>query len=375
MTTVLKAACHCGKNTFNIKLTTASLPIVNDLCHCSSCRHSTGQLTVNYIRFDGVPLTPTSADSDQPADLSNLTAYNATGVATRWFCSTCSAHLFFEVIGDKYWCVAVGSLEKAEGIVKNEYHIYVADTIDGGIADQIRTVDGFELPRYIGPLEEGKVVPLGWRNDGVINAKRDLETLAFHCRCKAISFTVTRPSAASALPYSAYPDLLLPAHSTDASKVKNPDDEKWWLRPLGAEKPTKYLAGHCACTHCRLTSGFEIQSWAFIPRANVLVSSESGASPTILNLKDEGQRPKGLVQYKGSPGIREFCGTCGATAFWWSEEKQDLLDVSVGLVDETQNGLRAEGWLEWHKERIGQQEEAVNKALVSAVAEGLKALV
>ncbi|KAG6856417.1 hypothetical protein H0H87_004636, partial [Tephrocybe sp. NHM501043] len=200
------------------------------------------------------------------------------------------------------------------------------------------------------------------------------EHLHAYCNCKKNSFWITRPSAASTLPSSPYPDVTH-AYTTFPKEVQlNPSDEKWWLRPLGAAQPTHYLAGHCACTSCRTTSGFEIQSWAFIPRANILFPPNDTGELAIVDLQDPDKRPNGLRRYGSSRGRnREFCGTCGATVFWWGEERPDLVDVSVGLLDEKQNGVRAEKWLEWWKERVSFQEDAINVKLVSALAEGLKA--
>ncbi|KAG5646363.1 hypothetical protein DXG03_003686 [Asterophora parasitica] len=398
MSTPVKASCHCGLNSFTIPFTTDSLPVLNDLCHCSSCRHATGQLTVNYVPFPGVPLT--SATSE-PADLkSTLTSYTIGPIATRWFCRQCSAHILWEYTNKdapSQWCIAVGTLERTEGIVKTGYHIWISDTLDGGIADYFTAVDGLELPRYKENLEPGDaaVLPAGWRSSADTNAKSEdylvedtpsQDLLPASCRCGAISFSITRPSEASAHPTSPYPDLIHPYHSTPADVIANPQDEKWWLRPAGAAKRTHYLAGHCACTTCRLTSGFELQSWAIIPKANILVPRSSSAaaasvgkppSPnelTELQLTDDALRPAGLRQYKSSVGRnREFCGTCGATSFWWSEDRPELVDVSVALFDEkAAGGVRAERWVEWWKGRVGFEEEAVNKTLVGAFSKEFK---
>ncbi|KAF5379105.1 hypothetical protein D9615_005955 [Tricholomella constricta] len=384
MTTVVKARCHCGLNSFNIPFATASLPITNDLCHCTSCQHSTGQLMVNHVAFLGAPLSGSAAtDSNEPADLSTLTPYKTSASATRWFCSRCSAHILWEYNNTTHpsWCVAVGTLERTEGIVKTGYHIWVADTLDGGIADHLRVVDGLELPRYIAGVKECEVVPAKWRSADILEDSRahsqELDRILAYCHCRAISFWITRPSAASAQPSSPYPDLMHPYISTPKDKVANPNDEKWWLRP-GVVNSTHYLAGHCACTSCRLTSGFEIQSWAFIPKANLLFPRPGAAPATTelieLNLQDDDLRPAGLRRYRSSAGRnREFCGTCGATVFWWGEERPELVDVAVGLVDEKVGGSRAEGWFEWWRGRVSFEEDAVNKGLVQGLVEGLRA--
>jgi hypothetical protein len=72
-----------------------------------------------------------------------------------------------------------------------------------------------------------------------------------------------------------------------------------------------------------------------------------------LELTHEPDRPACLKQYLSSPGkYREFCGTCGATCFWWHVGRQDVIDISVELLDERCDGLRAEDWLKWYKKRI-----------------------
>ncbi|KAK4102824.1 hypothetical protein N658DRAFT_494886 [Parathielavia hyrcaniae] len=137
----------------------------------------------------------------------------------------------------------------------------------------------------------------------------DDDILHASCHCTAVSLQITRPSPDPRdNPDSPYPDLLLPYHSTPPEIVSNPSNEKWYLRPVPSSSfnqeghqpdgttqqqqqqqqhqltsnptptppltppKTKYLSGTCACHPCRLTSGFEIQTWAFIPRRNISIS-------------------------------------------------------------------------------------------------------
>lgn len=80
-----------------------------------------------------------------------------------------------------------------------------------------------------------------------------------------------------------------------------------------------------------------------------------------------------LKRYENVEGIwRDFCGTCGATCFWHSDERPDLIDVSVGLL-EADTGARAEDWLDWCTERVSFEEHAQNRSLVSNLRKGLKA--
>ena len=284
---------------------------------------------------------------------------------TRFFCINCGAHLFHRVGGESpYWRVAAGALDKTEGIVEIGSHIYVASTLDGGLADHLKEIGGVELSRY-SKGSKSDTVALGWH--GQLEDEGEAQLQAY-CHCGAVKFAITRPSPESFLPTASYPDLLFPYDVTHLSILQNTLDDKWWLRPVDADTPTKYLAGHCMCTFCRLSSGFQIQSWAFIPLVNIVQPHTS----IPIKLRVEEERPKGLKQYISSPGrYREFCGTCGATVFWWDLQRPDLIDVSVGLFDEAQNGARAEVWFEWHRGRVSFSEKALSPANAKSLLAGL----
>ncbi|KIM46803.1 hypothetical protein M413DRAFT_63847 [Hebeloma cylindrosporum] len=385
--TYVKASCHCGANAFQIPFLTSKLPQGTDLCHCNACRHITGELAVHCAVLEGEPLSADSGVGDhKPADLSNLTKYSASENITRYFCSTCSAYLFYEVKGtDPHWSVSTGALERTEGIVKVGLHAFLADTLDGGLAHHYRQLNGVEIPRYEFD-ETGKTLPLGWKAEK--EAKKD-ERLHAYCHCRSLDFYITRPTELSALPYAPYPDAICPVIQTRLATIRNRKDEKWWLSPsMRADESgnlvsmetgervvpgahTKYLAGHCVCPNCRLGSGFEVQSWSFVSRANVF---EKGATEP-LELMHEPDRPACLKQYLSSPGkYREFCGTCGATCFWWHVGRPDVIDVSVGLIDERDDGVRAEDWLRWYKKRVAFIEKAkLSREVARGLVEGMAA--
>ncbi|TEB23356.1 hypothetical protein FA13DRAFT_1418703 [Coprinellus micaceus] len=421
--TYVKVACHCGLNELRAGFATDQLPISNDLCHCNTCRHSSGQLAVYHVSVS----TLVCVDSDEPFHVDghggecpspdgdgDLVAYRTSENAIRYFCSMCSAHLIFRYLGTPreegeggeregaFWCVAAGALERTEGIVKVGYHIWVEDTLDGGLADHFRTLEGEDLPRYRrGPKSDE--IALRWRSETLNqtpNSTND-DTLHISCHCQSNQYKITRPNFESYLPYSAYPDLLHPHDIAHLSKVRNSADVKWWLRPLGSSHPTKYFAGHCTCEYCRKTSGFEIQSWAYVPRSNILdqegnsvvlqppekdevaemreelarIGVEgSGEGEKKVEAEPEDPRPKGLKQYISSPGrYREFCRTCGATVFAWQIGRPDLLCIAVGLVDESQAGARAESWFEWCYTRVGYAEQAISPKMVEALTSSLAA--
>ncbi|KAJ3511089.1 hypothetical protein NLJ89_g4298 [Agrocybe chaxingu] len=386
--TYVNGSCHCGLNTFRVGFVTSSLPLSTNLCHCSICRHTSGQLAFEHAPISGSPISRSSAPATEdnpsiPLGLAGMTGYQSSSNVTRYFCKACSAHLFravsnTEADGDKKWAVAAGALETTDGILKVSRHTWVSDTLDGGIADHLRQIKGVgELPRYkegVGSPE----VPLGWN---IVDVKQGgVPLLKAFCHCRALRFAISRPtdkSVLSAKEASTYPDLMYAYISTEPSKIQNPNGDPWWLTPHNSGTKTKYLAGHCTCTTCRLTSGSEVQSWTFVPLLNILVPSptappEADEWVPLCLLKDE-ERPKGLTQYNSSPGkFRESCSTCGATGFWWRKGVPNLIDFSVGLLDESIAGTRAVDWLDWWTGRVSFEEEALSHEIASGLEEGLK---
>ncbi|KAI0805448.1 hypothetical protein GGR55DRAFT_276256 [Xylaria sp. FL0064] len=406
-------SCHCGaaKQTVRLCDQVSNAPQEISLCHCSICRHITGLLCVSY------------ADIDRPDSVEGLVEYrSAAKTDARFFCATCGCHVFqrFEhpanddndagISGgalataekQESWAVATGVIvglqkrtqeanRESEILMGYIKHINTDDTKDGGLSPFIQRVgDSRELEclphsphtptkesvQEPSPNVEVKACP----GD---NSKAEGETLNAFCHCKTVQFHITRPTAASKLPQSNVPDLMVPYH-TGSPQVQNPDDKKWWLRPgLGSdsgvsEDPStemgglrRYMAGTCACVSCRLTSGFEIQTWAFIPRANIFFhirgnnahlagndSRVSSEAQSIIPL-DFSTLPAGiLTSYESSPGVRrEFCSRCGATVLWRDRWRPELMDVSVGLLD-ADEGARAETWLDWWTGRVSFAEDA-----------------
>ncbi|KAI1771675.1 hypothetical protein F4818DRAFT_199944 [Hypoxylon cercidicola] len=405
----LLLSCHCGAARQTVVLRSSDI----DLCHCHACRHGTGLLCVSY------------ASIQAPPSLAGLVSHHVGSSSAhaslhRYFCDTCGCHVFrhekrlppAEGEGEgedegEEWGVATGVIvgradadaagsvtrtgdEEAEPLLRFVRHVNTASTKDGGLSPFISHVEGSELE----VRENGSAPSTGEREiDG-----DDGGVLEAHCHCDAIRFHITRPDASSRLPHSGFPDLTVPFATTPREIAANPHDEKWWLRPPGRANPTptptRYLAGTCACRSCRLASGFEVQTWAFVPRSNLffhpplpsapppLVDSPSPASqPIPLDFAALAQRGIPLKSYASSPGVRrEFCARCGATVFWHDRWRPDLVDVSVGLLDAGE-GARAEGWLQWWCGRVSFEEEVGNgrtgevarvaKSLIRSLAEGL----
>ncbi|KAK8062500.1 hypothetical protein PG997_014597 [Apiospora hydei] len=380
-------SCHCGAAAQTVISAPRSPGEDGDshplnLCYCKSCRHTTGLACVSYM---GLSLAPS---------LDGLRAYGPTQHSTRYFCATCGCHIFWRQgdpedlgPGKETFAVATGTIigradegEDDEGGIaggdggsKNDRaaapepqydrHVNVTGAKDGGLSRWMSQVNGrtMEMHGHWGdhPKEETQAAVPGDFNDNA-------DILHGFCHCGKVQLCITRPDDGSLLPRSNYPDLIVPYH-TGSPRINNPDDEKWWLRPSqNSSALTRYLAGTCACRSCRLTSGFEIQAWAFIPRSNISLRCIKDeyqpldfASLATAATAAEGKRTA-LQSYESSPGVlREFCAQCGATVFWHDKWRPDLIDVSVGLLDAPE-GVRAEGCLDWWTARVSFAEEAGN---------------
>ena len=248
--------------------------------------------------------------------------------------------------------ICTGVLRGAEGVLGGlENHIFVSDTGDGGLREWIPDTDA-----WMGFTNASEKIGHGWKGDGVTASAERATELQAYCHCKGVRFKITRPDESSVRLVAPRGDIVGPPTTNEDGS--GDDDAAWWLRENG----TKYLSGTCACDECRLASGFDIQAWAFVPKANM---KQLDGKPLDFKIGT-------LKRYDSSKGVyREFCSKCGATVFWHSDSRPDLIDVSVGLLD-AEEGARAESWLGWKTERVSFEEEAQNKDLIARLSVGLK---
>lgn len=335
MSATLHVSCLCGAVSQDV---TAKLPssggLELTLGHGDVERHSSGLLCVSYY-----PIQPPQFDKGTSNHV------GADGW-TRYFCSTCGCHVFRSGAGDPEvaWEVATGVANDEDMNFGTRYvhHSSVSDTTDGGISIWLPDIDGQSLQVDRRPESQ---------QDGNPAPPSSQDTLTASCACGTVSFHITRPDEASYAPHSGYPDLQYAACQHSADFMRNPGDEKWWIH-----EGNKYLAGTCACRSCRLASGFEIQTWAFVPRSNIFIHLPTTDVPAPL---DFNTLPPGILRtYRSSPGVmREFCGGCGATAFWHDQDRPGVVDVSAGLL-RAGEGARAGTWLDWWTSRCSFAEEA-----------------
>jgi hypothetical protein len=352
--------CLCGKAKQDVALAADAFPVKGYLCHCDTCRLTSGILCTSYLEL-----------ASPPTLLANLTNYKSSEALLRSFCRTCGAHLCVnEKSTGRYW-VCSGAIDYQGDVIQITYHQWVADTGDGGLAPFLTRIQQRRLAAYAKDSDQ-QVVKFVHDKGGEYEKSaepedrteapelpttclRPTENMYARCHCGSVEYYVTAPGELSTKLSSPWPDLLVPYRS---GSPENKRDVKWWMRA----EDTKFLAGLCACRSCRLASGFPVQAWAFIPKANI---TKADASPLDFSLG-------ALRKYQSSPGtFREFCSICGATVFWHCEERPHLIDVSVGLL-RSETGARAEDWLEWETGRVSFKEEALDQELVSALELGLK---
>lgn len=357
----IKATCLCGRAAHTITLPQPEYPLKACFCSCNSCRHMTGTLILSVV-FLPRTYQPTQQLLDQ------LDGFEFSRKITQYHCKTCGTMVIGRCLDDPdkaeptvTWDITTGTLEKWDGEIDVQGFVHLSDTLDGGFADFLPSLNGKTVERWPGHFRHGEQLPPGWRaiQTTQVNALPS-DRLHAHCKCNGVQFWIARPSDQSKQAECSWPDVLVPSTS---GKTENPDNEPWWLQANG----TKFLAGTCACDSCRLASGTDIVEWAFVPTIDITLDAE-GKVPF--------QRQFGtLRRYDSSPGVtRHFCARCGAMVFFESHDRPRLLDVAVGLLDAPE-GARAETWLEWHTERLSFREDAMPRAasLAVAVEEGLEA--
>jgi hypothetical protein len=344
----LSATCLCGQNVVTIRLLEdLNYPVPVPLCHCHTCRHVTGQLATSYL-----PVGEPDASA-----LVHMSRYSPIGSPATWlFCSTCGSHLI-RTSGRK-WEVATGTLSQIDGLAIITSHIHVSDTKDGGLSNWVKAFHEQPLQVYSGspsPNSMDDVEYIPHRTESSSSPLKNVSNIPIYCHCRGVQYEITPPNEASSLAKSPFPDVMIAEQLQDPS-VPNLKNVPWWLQ---ANK-TKYLAGTCACRSCRVGSGFEIQTWAFVPKCNIIADgSDEKDSGKLLDFGSSSSSSKSMQSYNSSPGgtYREFCSVCGANIFWHNEEwRPTLVDVSVGLVD-SMDGVLALDWLQWWTERVSYEEE------------------
>ncbi|EXJ90226.1 hypothetical protein A1O1_03325 [Capronia coronata CBS 617.96] len=330
-------------------LSSSTLPLECTICHCDTCRYTTGGLGVSCFSLKGRP-------SDK--SLSNTTAYKTSEKYTRFFCKHCGCNVFFRSEEDGQWLAFSGIIEpdhkraeeanegetggNDENVARVTSHIYVGDAHDGGMAPFLTRLGGRKAPCYVADAQDG-VEPLGetelqeLRGVGLDVASHERGSMMdVACHCGGVQLQVVPP---------AY----------------NESSEGWHVPP----DRSKYYARVCCCRSCRLALGFSLQPWAYIPPAHILTKL---GEPVVFGPKaKETAQLERLKHYQSSESVlRSFCTTCGATIFFQSFERPDIINVSAGVVRSTAGNALAREWLHWDRRAVSYGGEAVDTELVEA---------
>ena len=261
--------------------------------------------------------------------MSPLTEYKSSEALTRYFCPRCGASIAnFEA---DEWEFATGVLDRTGDGVLNRVQLWIGDAGDGGAGLWLR---GNEWERHMNGRQSkavsfDEVKGMGEESRRKMVNELDEDVLRARCHCGTVRFEIARP-----------------------------DQRKG--------KEGKYPAGLDACTSCRTVTGFEITSWAFVPKSNI---SMGDGRPLDLDMM-------ALSHYDTSPGVhRTFCSRCGANVFCYrGTEETDTIDIAVGLL-ESKIGARADDWMEWDHygdKVVAWAGDALDQGLVDDLIQGIK---
>ncbi|KAF3915146.1 hypothetical protein ABW20_dc0103211 [Dactylellina cionopaga] len=303
------------------------------------CRHATGISTPNSVSF------PYTLGVEKP-DVSNLSVYETSKGFGRYFCGTCGAHVC--TIEPECWDVTTGVIDKTGDLVERLI-IWTESTGDGGISCFLKENHGKPVRNYLTSSVESKGKGFV-TEDTMMEYKEkskkiaatisdDLqpsdEKMRCRCHCGGVDFYITKPD----------PDL------------PKPEEGFWWLHR------GKYRCNPCPCESCRRCSGYELNPWCYVPKANVFWKD---GTPMQFN---EGT----LKTYESTPGVvfREFCKVCGAKVFYrrpYGRKPFDVLDVSVGMFE---GDNRAEDWLKWEPD-TGFEEDSLDVEFLRSINKGIE---
>lgn len=130
--TELRSSCLCQQLRVSIEVPTSSLPLKSNLCHCEACRHVSGLLCVTstVLPKHHKPLQ-VQGEAQQ---------YRTSDRLARYFCDICGASVYDHYLDSSQICLCTGALEKVEGLIELNCHLFVADTIDGGLRNWLPDV-------------------------------------------------------------------------------------------------------------------------------------------------------------------------------------------------------------------------------------------
>ena len=274
-----------------------------------------------------------------PRESTALSQYPFSKNMNIYFCKTCGCGMFWDHHQRHKSSVFTGALSDSQGPTKLVSQMFLADTKDGGLGAWIANAD--KIRSFDHHRDSEQVSLDGYARQ---SAKSDskAQSVKGYCLCKGVSFDILRPD--------------------ERSRWRNPEDpeDKSRNEPWHVVHGDRYASKVCACESCRLASGTDASTWAFVP--TTYITTDDGPV----------KFPFGTLKgYNSSPGVeRYFCGRCGVTAFYTHKKHPLRVDVAAGLL-EAESGARAEEWLDWQPD-ICFPEDGSERELVQNLVPGLQ---
>ncbi|KPM39031.1 hypothetical protein AK830_g7537 [Neonectria ditissima] len=334
-TVPITAQCLCKAHTFTTLVPRTKLPLQAWCCHCDSCRHATGALYACVTPWLG----PTGEVRN-----ANMRRYVFTSKFTILSCGTCSTPMFFHGQtegGEDTLTVMTGTLnnDSAPNLIKIVDHIFVGDTIDGGASMWLRrpNEDGSVPRRWRAGKDTSEELDYNWPGTKSLLDARDKsgpDEIPLRCHCKGVNLVLRRGDA-------------------DFAAMKQ-NELPWFVEPTSH----KLLTSFDACNSCRSTLGVDVINWAFALLQHIgFPASDSVDQPSFpqtttdlkaaISSQKRDPRLGTLAMYESSPGVqRYFCSRCSASVFYAVDDRQELVDVAIGLLA-SPSGARAEPFLAW----------------------------
>ncbi|KAI1155579.1 Mss4-like protein [Nemania diffusa] len=386
----LVAHCLCQAHRFTATVPRSSLPLRAIYCHCTSCRRVTGSM---YSTF--VPWPAAACAAVRRAASSSLRRYVFGPAITTLSCGVCGSTMFSAMTtaapavdggGDDdggggssststssapSYGVQTGVLANVDvpGLLAITDHIFLGDTLDGGASPWLcdANPDGSRPRLWSGRRGEGQelssppsspppsraeggaaardwpAVELGSASPASAGEQQEgeREGIPVRCHCGGVDLILRQPIA----DFVAWSRPALP----------------WFVDPAS----NKSLGGFDACDSCRLASGSDVFHWTFVLLCHLeFPSSSSDAGSRALlprfpassvelrdavaaNSADRDPRLGTLAFYESSPGVqRYFCSRCSACVFYAADDRPEMVDLAVGLLD-SKDGARAESLISW----------------------------
>ena len=233
--------------------------------------------------------------------------------------------------------------EWARDVVMVTQHKFLDDTGDGGVAARLLMLGGREVEcfrtwqdqermsaRDVSAMQEAA-------ETGAVAALEEL--MVAKCHCGGTDLRIKRANFAV---------------------------DKQGLSERFTEAGDRYIAQFCACRSCRLQSGVPLQPWTYIPPQNFSVAA-TGREVILGRKGDQTTEGTTLKHYWSSEDVcRSFCSRCGATFFYWCDERPEAVELSMGVV--RGKGAMARECVSW-RWRVSWREECVDNEIAEAILE------